>query len=55
MPPAHKIEMKITSRDESPANLRYYLCPKWSCAQRYREGDGYFTTLQLVEKLQTQP
>jgi hypothetical protein len=52
--PVHKIEMRLTSREELPAKLQYYLCPKWGCVQRYRERDGYFTTLQLVEKLDTQ-
>ena len=53
--PVHNVEMRLTSRDELADDQKYYLCPKWGCVQRYRERDGYFTTLQLAAKLNAQP
>ena len=44
--PIHKIGMKLTTR-KLPKEQIYHLCPRWGCAQRYRERDGYFTTAYL--------
>ena len=44
--PVHQVEMKLTTR-KLPKEQAYFLCPKWSCVQRYREREGHFTTGNL--------